>query len=396
MDVVVSLDFPPEVGGAHLWLYEVYRRWPKQVAVFTSRPPTNAEAVERVNAFDALQSGSLRVYRDASGDREINLLKLSYLLKTFSQARRVAKLAQSDGCKPCLHALRAFPEGFIALLAKRLLLRDAMLVTYAHGEEILVAGSSRQLSAMTQWVYRGSNAIIANSDNTVNLVRRVCPTARVVRVHPGVDESFFFGNRCSAREQMRLRLGWSQDTFVLFSIARMEPRKNQSMVIRAVASLRNKGYDIRYICAGNGETRNSLESLVYDLGVQGSVAFPGQISDAEKREFLQGADVHIMISIQHGAMIEGFGIVFMEAAAAGLPSIAGDSGGQPEAVLDGRTGIVVDGRSFDEVAAAILKLAVDKELRNRLSMAAKSWAQEHQWDQVLQRIVAELNSLKIT
>lgn len=395
MDVVVSLDFLPSVGGAHLWLYEVYRRWPKQVAVFTRRPPADAEAAERVRAFDALLSESLRVHRDALDGQEINLLKLSYLVETLLQARRVAELARSDGGKPRLHALRAFPEGFIALLAKRLFLRGARLVTYAHGEEILVAATSRQLSAMARWVYKGSDAIVANSSNTEDLVRRVYPTARVIRVHPGVDESFFVGDQTVARERIRSRYSWPRDAFVLLSVARMEPRKNQSMVIRAVASLRDKGYDIRYLCAGNGETRSALELLVRELGVRESVVFPGQISDAEKREFFRGADAHVMVSIQHGAMIEGFGIVFIEAAAAGLPSIAGNSGGQAEAVLDGRTGIVVDGTSLGEVTAAILRLATDEKLRDRFRIAAKGWAAEHEWTHVVQRTTAALNEVGI-
>lgn len=395
MDIVISFDFPPSVGGAHLWLYEVYRRWPTQVAVFTSQLPLEAKTAESVHAFDASQSGQLKIYRVGSYLREINLFSVHYIIETFSQAKQVAKLAQSNEGVSRLYALRAFPEGFIALLAKRLFLRDTMLVTYAHGEEILVAGTSRQLSAMARWVYKGSDAIIANSKNTVGLVRRVCSSARVVCIHPGVDQSYFSGDQLAAREIIRSRYGWSYRAFVLFSVARMEPRKNQAMVIRAVADLRARGYDIRYICSGSGETRSALESLARNLDIQESVVFPGHISDAEKREYLQASDIHIMVSVQYGAMIEGFGIVFIEAAAAGITSIAGNSGGQAEAVLNGKTGLVVDGTSLDQVTEAILKLAVDAELRYRLSKAAKAWAAEHEWDCVVHRTMAALNSLGI-
>ena len=395
MDIVISLDFPPDIGGAHHWLYEVYRRWPKQVAVFTSQSPADLQAAMQVSAFDKSQLGSLKIYRKGSNRREINLTSLPYIIETLAQARYIAKLARSDQSVTRLHSLRAFPEGFIGLVTKRLYQRDAILVTYAHGEEVLVAKTSRQLSAMARWVYKESDIIIANSSNTENLVRRMCPAARIVRVHPGVDKSLLVDCQSSVRERVRSNQGWSQDAFILFSVARMEPRKNQAMVIRAVALLRSKGFDIRYICAGDGEMRHALELLAQELNIQESVVFPGRISDAEKYENLQGADAHIMVSIQHGSMIEGFGIVFIEAAAAGIPSIAGNSGGQAEAVLDGKTGLVVDGTSLDQVSEAILKLIIDQELRYHMSVAAKAWAAEHEWEHVVQRTVTALNELGI-
>ncbi len=97
--------------------------------------------------------------------------------------------------------------------------------------------------------------------------------------------------------------------------------------------------------------------------------FTGAVSDAEKKLIFAACDIHAMPSVQLGEMIEGFGIVFLEAAAAGKPSICGNIGGQAEAVLDGRTGLVVDGADLDRVADALRSLVRDRALRQRLGRA---------------------------
>jgi phosphatidylinositol alpha-1,6-mannosyltransferase len=392
-DIVISQDFLPDIGGAHTWLYEVYKRWPSKVMIVAAAAECDREKQSKQAAFDREEHGNLVIRRGPIGIQDINLASIGFLKRAIRAYRYLARQALADRCR--FHCLRAFPEGILALMCKCIGGGNHSIVCYAHGEEILVAGTSHQLSAMARWVYARSDAIIANSRNTKALVTGLCSAARVACVHPGVDRSFFLGGRTGARERIREHHGWSGDAFVLFSIARMEPRKNQATVIQAVASLRAMGYDVRYICAGGGETRGALESLTGDLMVKGSVVFPGQISDAEKREYFHAADAHILISVQHGAMIEGFGIVFIEAAAMGLPSIAGNSGGQTEAVLDGRTGLVVDGTSLEQVTLAIGRLADDHGLRRRLGVEAKAWAAQFEWDRVVLRTIASLNILGV-
>jgi phosphatidylinositol alpha-1,6-mannosyltransferase len=193
--------------------------------------------------------------------------------------------------------------------------------------------------------------------------------------------------RVPAQEADRYRAtwGWPPDTVVLSTLARMEPRKNHSMGVRVLEKLRAEGLPMAFVCAGDGQERVRLEEMVAAAGLQAWTRFPGAICDQEKRLLLSASDIYAMPSIQVNEMIEGFGIVFLEAAAAGLPSVCGNTGGQPEAVLDKETGIVVDGRDLDEVAAAVRSLAIDPGLRHRMGERGRLWATEHAWENVVER-----------
>jgi phosphatidylinositol alpha-1,6-mannosyltransferase len=125
--------------------------------------------------------------------------------------------------------------------------------------------------------------------------------------------------------------------------------------------------------------------MVAAMGLQDWSRFPGAISEHEKRLLFAASDIYAMPSIQLGEMIEGFGIVFLEAAAAGVPSVCGNTGGQPEAVLDRETGIVVDGEDLNDVASAVRNLAINPELRRYMGERGRVWAAEHAWESVVER-----------
>jgi phosphatidylinositol alpha-1,6-mannosyltransferase len=386
MDLVLTYDCPPMLGGAHTWLYEVYRRWPTSVRLLTVEYSTDAAASAAERRFDELDHGALTISRRARRIGEISVLNTGFIATMRQHLGEIGRLANSKDVT--LHSLRAFPEGFTSLLYKATRGRRVRLITYAHGEEILVAKQSKQLSAMARNAYRYSHLVIANSENTRAMVLDWVPTANVVCIHPGVDCGSFV-KQPTAITDFRDRLGWTQDTLILATVARMEPRKNQAMVIKAVAALSREGYRIGYVCAGDGEERQALIDLAQDLGVTDLVRFPGVLTDEEKRLLFASCDVHVMPSIQCGAMIEGFGIVFIEAAAAGKPSSAGNIGGQPEAVRNGETGFVVDGTDLDQLCDAVRKLAVPA-VRQRMEQACRTWAAAHDWNSVAARTHAEV------
>lgn len=372
MNVVFSTDFFPRIGGAHLWLYEVYRRWPEPVTVLAGADARDAAAEAELDARD---HGALRVVRAALDLVPIDLTSAGSWRRFLGAARRLSGLLGGDGT---IHCLRAFPEGIAALLCAALRRRGTRLVVFAHGEEILVARSSRQLTLLARLVYTRADLVIANSESTAGLVRGLAPRARVAVVHPGVDCARY----AAAREDIeacRRAWGWPSDTIVVTTVARMEPRKNQAAVIEAIAALRGEGLPMAYVCAGDGEERPRLEALADRLGLGAWVRFTGRLSEADKALTFAAGDVFAMPSVLSGEMLEGFGIVFLEAAAAGVPSVAGNVGGQPEAVLDGRTGLVVDGADLAQVTAALRRLAIDPALRARLGREAAEWAARHDW-----------------
>ncbi|MGI0014113.1 MAG: glycosyltransferase family 4 protein, partial [Nitrososphaera sp.] len=152
-----------------------------------------------------------------------------------------------------------------------------------------------------------------------------------------------------------------------------------------------EGLPVRYVCGGDGQERRRLTALVNDLDLQDWVRLPGAVSDQEKKLIYGASHIYAMPSIQVGEMIEGFGIAFLEAAAAGIPSICGDSGGQSEAVIHGKTGFVVDAASLSGVYQAIKNLVQDAELRAVMGREGKRWAAEHDWTKVVERTRAAID-----
>jgi phosphatidyl-myo-inositol dimannoside synthase len=375
MDIAVAYDCLPKIGGAHTWLYEVYRRWPSKVSFYTARPSSDEAQAASERGFDAAGHGSLEILRRGFPLDSMGLLDPTCLRQLANNVRDIRRVASGP---VRIHSLRAFPEGFTSYAFARSTLRRTTLITYAHGEEILISRTSRQQAFMTKRVYAASDLIIVNSENTRRLVEEICPDARIACIHPGVDAASFkmpADDVATCREAW----GWPSDTVVLCTVARMELRKNHAAVIRALATLRAEGVPVAYICGGDGAERSNLEALARERGVERWVRFVGAVSDREKRLIFAAADIHIMASIQVGPMIEGFGIVFVEAAAAGKPSICGRSGGQAEAVREGVTGLVVDGTNDGEVAASIRKLALDAGMRRSMGEAGLAWAARNDW-----------------
>jgi phosphatidylinositol alpha-1,6-mannosyltransferase len=378
VDIVVSQDFFPMIGGAHHWLYETYRRWPTPVSLVARDFDGGPAEIEAQKRFDADDHGSLRIVRTRNVIDEIDLLGGDCRRRFGRLAAEIGALRA--GAPATLHCLRAFPEGFAGLLAKLRRPFSTRLVVFAHGEEMLIAAASRQLKLMAAAVYRFADLVIANSQNTIRLLKEICPSVKAVCVHPGVDVAKF--SAAEGVAALRARWGWPDGTVVVSTIARMEPRKNQAAVIRAVAALRREGMPIACVCGGDGEERGNLERLVRELGVEPWVYFAGRMSEQEKVQTYLACDFFAMPSVRVGSLLEGFGIVFMEAAAAGKPAISGCEGGQPEAVVDGVTGLVVDGADGRAVQDAIARLARDRVLREKMGSAAAQRVRAFDWPEV--------------
>ena len=380
-NIVISQDFLPKIGGAHHWLYEVYKRWHTGVAILTVKPALDPQERREQETFDRGEHGRVTIHRELEAVDDINLLDPGCLRRFYGHGAAIGRLARGRG-QIRLHALRAFPEGITAALFRIRHPRRCRLVTYAHGEELLIAQTSRQLKLAAQLVYRASDLVIVNSESTRRLVQEVHPSARIQCIHPGVDvDAFAVGPEEIARQ--REAWGIPDGNIVVATVARMEPRKNHEAVLRALRMLRDEGLSVHYVCGGDGEQRSHLTQLVEKLELNSWVRLVGRVSDLEKRRIIAGADVHAMPSVRCGPLTEGFGIVFLEAAAAGRPSICGKVGGQSEAVLDGETGLVVDGSDVAAVAQAIRQLAADAGLRARMGEKARQWAQEHDWTRVV-------------
>jgi phosphatidylinositol alpha-1,6-mannosyltransferase len=342
--LLVTNDFPPKVGGIQNYLWELWRRLPPSEAVVMTTPYRGAAA------FDAAQP--YRVVRDPN----------PVLLPHPGIRRRIRALAAEVGAG--LVVLDpALPLGHVG---------PALGLPYAvvlHGAEVTVPGRlpiSRQVLAR---VLRGAELVVSAGGYAAAEAERAAgrelPT---VEVPPGVDTERFRPLSPADVAAARRRFGLGDGPLVV-GVSRLVPRKGFDRVIEAVERLSDRIPGVQLAIAGAGRDRKRLERLAGEC--RASVHFLGRVPDADLPAVFGMGDVFAMPCRNRwgGLEQEGFGIVFLEAASAGVPQIAGRSGGAHEAVVDGVTGVVVDRPDDAEaVARGLSRVLLDPQLR--LSMAA--------------------------
>jgi phosphatidyl-myo-inositol dimannoside synthase len=251
-------------------------------------------------------------------------------------------------------------------------------VQYFHANEI---GGKPRLAAFAA---RRADAVVAVSSYTASLIAATGAEPRDLRlIPPGVE---------LPPEAPPERAGRP----TLLSIARLRDRyKGHDVLIRALALVQGEVPDVELVVIGDGPLRGELEALAHSLGVAGAVRFLGQVGDGERDRWLRRADVFAMPSRlpEDGRAGEGFGIVYLEAAAFGKPVVAGDVAGALDAVADGESGLLVDPTDPRALAAALTRLLLDRELARRLGRAGALRAKDFAWPLIVARLEAVLAEL---
>jgi len=355
--LVLTELFLPTRGGTAVWAAEVYKRLGgKAIHIVTADVPGAAEV-------DALHPNTLH---------RLSLARVAWLkpeslamyARFFFKSMALALTHRFDA----IHAFRALPEGLVAWAVARLTFRP--VVVYAHGEELTTWGRGAKYKAM-RFALRHADRVIANSEHTrATLLDMGIPAARIAIIYPGVDVTVFRPGLDPAG--LRESMGIGRDEFLLFSIGRLSRRKGFDMAIRAVAQLRAEGLHMRYVIGGIGEDAAYLEGLIAELGVTSRVHLAGAVSGEDLPRWLNTCDVFVMPNREINGDNEGFGMVFIEAAACGKPSLAGEAGGTGSAVLHEETGLRVDGTSLEQVVSGLRRLARDSHLRTQLGQSGLS------------------------
>ncbi|MEU9753614.1 glycosyltransferase family 4 protein [Streptomyces althioticus] len=366
--LIVTNDFPPRPGGIQAFLHNMALRLdPERVVVYASTWNRGREGVEATAAFDAEQP--FTVVRD----------RTTMLLPTPAATRRAVGLLREHGCGSVWFGAAA-PLGLMAPALRRA--GAGRIVATTHGHE---AGWA-QLPAARQLLRR-----IGESTDTITylgeytrsrIARALTPeaAARMVQLPPGVDEKTFHPG--SGGDEVRARLGLT-DRPVVVCVSRLVPRKGQDTLIRAMPAIHAAEPDAVLLVVGGGPYEKDLRRLAADTGVAASVRFTGSVPWSELPAHYGAGDVFAMPcrTRRGGLDVEGLGIVYLEASATGLPVVAGDSGGAPDAVLDGETGWVVRGDSPAETAERVTALLADEELRRSMGRRGRDWVEEKwRWD----------------
>jgi len=362
--LLITEIFPPKVGGSGRWLWEVYTRLPR--AEYFVAAGEHARQTE----FD--RTHDLRLVRTPLTQRSWGVLGWSQFLGYWRPVRALLRLVRAERVN-MIHCARCLPEGLIALALRWR--TGVPFACYVHGEEMTMASSSRELTWLTRRVVRRAAFLVANSHNTARILREDWGVGqeRIHVMHPGVDTRYFVP--APRDPAVRSRLGWGERSVVL-TAGRLQKRKGQDQMIRALSAVRRSIRDVMYAIAGDGEERASLEALARSEGVEGHVQFLGEIADDELLQCYQQCDLFALPNRQVGHDIEGFGMVLVEAQACGKPVLAGASGGTAETMRIPETGRVVPCDGPDELAVAVADLLSDPARLTRMGAAGRPWAVE--------------------
>ena len=373
--LLLTHDFPPMSGGISRWMGELARRYPQgELVVSTAQHPDSDEVDERLpNRVDRLAMPAKR---------------LKTLQGILTWSRHVSVLTRTLNVE-FIWCGTLKPSAYPAKWVRERL--GTPFGVIAHGSDFLTLRHETHRSAIKRRVAKGlldaASVIVANSSWTRDLCLSVLGELGVslaedrVRVVPlGTDPEFFRSgiDTSAVAKKYDLEKGrW------LLTVAPLAASKGIDTVLQALAASEGELASLNYAVVGAGAELAPLKALAKRLGVTQRVRFLTDVPDADLPALYNLATAYVGLSRQAGLDVEGFGISFAEAAACGLPVIGARSGGIPDVVADGETGLLVNAERPDEVVAAIAKLLKDGKLAGRLGKEGRSRVEKFQnWDRV--------------
>ncbi len=372
--LVLTELFLPTKGGTAVWAAEVYKRLGgKEIHIVTADVPGAAEV-------DAVHPNTIH---------RLNLKRVSWLrpeslamyVRFFYKSLTLALTHRFDA----IHAFRALPEGLVAWLVARMTFRP--IVIYAHGEELTTWGSGNKYRTM-RFALRHADRVIANSEHTRDTLQEMGVTAdKITLIYPGVDVSTFKPGLDTSG--LREKVGIPGNSKLVFSVGRLSRRKGFDQVIRAVARLREEGMNVRYVLAGIGEDWDYLTYLIREHNLQAITHMIGAVDERDLPRWMNACDVFAMPNREINGDNEGFGMVFLEASACGKAVLAGNAGGTGSAVIDGMTGLRVEGTSLKSVTDGLSELLLNQEKTEAMGRCGWTRAQtEFAWERVAEKTLA--------
>lgn len=367
--LVITNDFPPRPGGIQTFGYEIVRRFdPESVTVLTSNWEGAAE-------FDAAQ------------DFKIIRADTQTLLPSKSTLAMAREIVVSEDITRVLFGASA-PLGLLASPLRKLGVTNIVGMTQGHETGWAMTPGTRQA---LRKIGNDTNFLTYISEYTHNKISKALSpdaAARMRRIVPGVDISEFSPTNLTAGNQLRANLGWL-DRPVIVCVSRLMVRKGQDELIRALPEIHKTAPSASLIIVGDGPYRKMLERLILKLGLSEFVYLTGKVSQTDLSKWYAAADVFAMPcrTRMGGWDVEGLGIVFLEGSATGLPVIAGNSGGAMDAVIDGKTGYLVDGKNISEIARRLAFLLTNPAVAKSMGEAGRNWvSSEWTWDQSFKKL----------
>jgi phosphatidyl-myo-inositol dimannoside synthase len=363
--LVITNDFGPRTGGIETFVMGLLERIvDHKVVVFTSQQGDTSEYDQQwLKKFD------VQVIRDRS----------KILLPSLRVAKRAKEIAQSHNIEVLVFGAAA-P---LALMAPKL--RKAgvkKIIALTHGHEVWWA----RIFPFNLAIKRIGNSVdhlTYLGEFTRKAISRSLSQKSIdsmVKIAPGIDTSHFSPQADATQRRTELGL---EDKKIIISVGRLVHRKGQDKLIEAFPTIVREIPNAHLLIVGEGPYRAHLEKLVEKLSLKANVTFVGRIFFNDLPSYLSASDVFVMPSRSRffGLEVEGLGIVYLEASACAIPVVAGVSGGAPDAVQEGITGLCVDGTNVGQIAEAVIHICSDSKRATKMGLAGRNWVIEQwQWE----------------
>ncbi len=371
--ILVAQDYPPARGGIQTYCWELARRWAQRSEEFSVIAPRQPGARD----FDGLHG--IRVRRVAGGD------------DAFFASAAVCLAGESPSVT--LHS--QWPSALAAQWLRDRQ-RGGSVFVAAHGRELLlrpwdrVDAAQRMYDSVRRRALRRADGVFAVSEYTGGLVEQMgVARAKIVVQGNGTDPDLFSPGETGLRAQYGL-----EDDLLFLTVARLVPRKGVDLTLQAFATMQLDDSCARLVIVGEGPERARLTALARELGIAERVTFVGGVEHSRLIDWYRTADVFVLPARSEPPDVEGFGIVYLEAGACGLPVIGPNVGGPTSAIVDGVTGYCVSPDDSVALAAVMSRLAREPALRARLGDAGRKHVLNHaNWDRVADRIWSEMEAI---
>mgnify|MGYP001176464635 FL=1 len=353
MYLIVTRAFPPELGGMQSLMWGLTKEMSKNfmIKVFADYQNNHKEFDKKEN-FSIERVGGIKFLRKIRKAQLINeYLKENKVQGIIADHWKSLELINTDKKKYCL----------------------------IHGKEINhPKGSS--LNNRVVKVLNSVEKVIANSEYTKNLaIDSGVKKGKIVVINPGVDPVNELNKKSLEKVESLLKVKSPR----LITVSRFDKRKNHEKVIMALRNLKQKYPDIVYICIGYGDEEDNLKKLVKELDLNLQVMFFKDISDDLKNALIAKSNIFVMPSIIHKKSVEGFGIVYLEAAKYGVPSLGGKDGGASDAIDHNKTGLICDGNNLEDIYSSLDSMIENKKYIE-FGRNAKEYVSKFEWKKILE------------
>jgi len=388
--LLITDTYLPRIGGRENYYHHLFNRFEEGEVVVVTPDQTGD-----CGRFD--RESKLPIFRINRANRTWFIDGRRARARWLWRLRSLCRRHQID----VVHCGVILPDGLSGWFLSRTLGKP--YIAYAFGKEILENQQDPRLAKRMDIAFSAASRVVSISRYTTEMVKASgVPSDKIVQIPPGVDARRFASGVSSERaDALRQAYGLSSKVVIL-TVGRLVERKGVDRVMESLPRLLERFPEAAYLVVGEGPDRRRLERLRDSLGLEKQVIFTGLVSQEDLLACYELATLFVMVSRQptDSCEIEGFGIVYLEANAAGLPVVAGASGGAVDAVVDGRTGFLVDPVDPDAIAGAILRLLEDPELRRRLGSFGRERATESfSWERMagrLERLTGEVGAAQTT